>query len=641
MRQSYRTNPAQKHFEIYTNFSGGLNTVADRATLAPNEFSDLVNMDIGAKGTPKKRYGFKRHLDKPEDATGKVQGYFRLYLENGVIHELRAVGGRLYGDEGHIPIEGLEDGFQAERQIEAVQYRKELYIATGSGLVMYDGETAKLVEPYKPDPLEALYVGTNGLAENPDQYLQDGEASFLRLDGVTFSMRYGVINTPVTLSAYVSKPSEMTVEYRFMYKKEIDMEDDWKEFRGWSTERSAEFVPDDATSYQFKITAREKGNTDEFYYRDYLVPRYTVKPAEDEADDYVPTNNIHACNRILLYWDRLIMYGDPEQPDAIYISHLNNPAYFPTPNSLRFLNVEQEGITKLYRYRDMLIAFTPSSIQALHGKSPLDFYRIVLQTNIGCIAPNAVASVDNHVAFLSQDGIYVLKAMGYTENRANVERIDTNVQNLITRDEDVIFLALDGELHVVMPQKKTRLRYYYNRGRVWTKDESPIFDFINMYDFNGVMYALRENGDVITPDEVYNDDGIQYDAIFETMDFSFGQPNHIKKLKELQLTLVGTGDIYIDVFLDDNKVMSASHEYAKVGEDRYVTWEKEEKPTWKRYNTAFGSWELGESALGFPERIGKFKLSGRCTRTRVRVTHKGESNNELISVAYVFKTKKP
>ena len=212
-------NPAQKHLHIYQDFHGGMNTVDAPEKILDNECQDLVNIELGERGSLKRRHGMINFLDAPNEE-GEAQGFFRYFKEDGEFHYIVAKNGKLFKNGEYLEIEGLENGFQTERKIEAVQYKGIMYIATGTRLVQYDGDVAKVVEPYKPRPLEALYVGTNGLADNPDDFMQDGESEHLRVDGVTFNNRYGIVNEPIRLTAYISKPPGTDVEYKFEKRTE-------------------------------------------------------------------------------------------------------------------------------------------------------------------------------------------------------------------------------------------------------------------------------------------------------------------------------------------------------------------------------------------------------------------------------------
>jgi hypothetical protein len=56
-RQRMRPIPYEKHMEAYNDFSGGLNTVSSNDNLKDNEFPELMNVDLGDRGTVKRRNG--------------------------------------------------------------------------------------------------------------------------------------------------------------------------------------------------------------------------------------------------------------------------------------------------------------------------------------------------------------------------------------------------------------------------------------------------------------------------------------------------------------------------------------------------------------------------------------------------------
>src|SRR5690606_2833512 len=116
-------------------------------------------------------------------------------------------------------------------------------------------------------------------------------------------------------------------EYKFERRRSTDAQDYWFTAQDWSSDNEHVFSTDIAGEYAFKISIREKGKTKTA--DSFLVPKYIIKPTQDEDDIPVDGDTIHYCNRIMVHWDRLIMYGDPTKPDVMYISDLYNPTYFP------------------------------------------------------------------------------------------------------------------------------------------------------------------------------------------------------------------------------------------------------------------------------------------------------------------------
>jgi hypothetical protein len=141
--------------------------------------------------------------------TGDSQGMFRYYTKTSY-QDIVAINGKLYTIVDNLtykklPITGLRN-FQTTKTIEAVQYRDKLYIATGSGIVIYDGTSAYMMTAYKPNGLEALYIGTNGYAEDPSNYLQNTVGVGIAILGVTVDKRYGITNNNITFTAYYQSP---------------------------------------------------------------------------------------------------------------------------------------------------------------------------------------------------------------------------------------------------------------------------------------------------------------------------------------------------------------------------------------------------------------------------------------------------
>lgn len=639
-RQSMYPQPWVKHMEAYKDFSGGLNTITTNDNMFDNELlGGTVNIDLGERGSLKRRYGMKRHLTAP--VIGLGQGYFRYFKADGTHEEILAINGKLYKGGTELPITNLAS-FQTTRPIEAVQYKNKLYIATGTKLVVYDGTTAKVVEPYKPEPLEAFYVGTNGLADNPDQYLADGTATYLRIEGVIPSKRYGVSNKAVTFVVYVSNPTG-TVEYRMEYRL-AGSSDAWVVGRDWGTDKNIGFTFKSVGTYELKFLARMQGTTTN---EESYLPQYTVQTTE--ASPLVPYDTMHDCNRIILHWDRIILYGDPTQPTAIYISHLKNPEYIPTTNSLLFENERQEGITALVQFRDMLVAFTPTSIQALYGKAPIGddpYRRVMLSSAIGCIAPYSAKVMGNYVAFLSQEGVHILKSLGYTENRLNVEKIDHKIANIVPRETDACGMVLDGQYHLVYPNRSLRFRYYFDGLQAWVRDESSKLDFSRLYEWGGILYGqskyeghIRQFDSTLFADEEY-----VYQDIMEFKNFDFGQPYNPKKLKELQMLFGAATDLSVYVYADAASILDPNQSYASVDEAGNVVWNPVNTPNVElNISTVFGEWVMGRSVFGeYPVQLRKLELSsGKCLRTRLKVVHEKATENQLLGIGYVFKIGKP
>lgn len=636
-RKQYHTDPARKLYEEYMDFSGGLNTMTANDNLADNELANVSNFELAERGPLSRRHGMKKRI--PAVVEGKGQGYFRYYRQNGTFDEIVAVNGKLYKNGSELSITGLTQGFQKDRNIEAVQLGDVLFIATGTKLVEYDG-SARVVVEYMPQPLEALYVGLNALSANPDNYISDGVSTFLRIEGLKQSRRYGLVNTATDFEVFISKPAGATIEYKASYQHEsMEVETVIKD---WSTTRKLSFIPPLIGEYYLTFEARVQGSPDDPVR--YSLPSYKVKQVEEP--ELPNTSNIHSCNRIMLHWDRLILYGDTVQKDAIYISHLNNGRYFPINNSLMFTNEQREEVTVLVRFRDIVLAFTPHSTQILYGTNPGDFRRVTANTKVGCIAPYSAKVMGNYVVFLSYEGVHILKSLGYTENRLNVEKIDNAISNILPLHKDACAEFYHNQYHLVFPQTKQRFRFYQNMG-VWAKDDSIKLDFSKMYQYDDVLIGLSgEKGHVMEFDEaLYDDDGYYFDAEAELKSFDFSQSFHRKKLKELQLLVGNKGtssSASVLVYADRALVLGDDESHATV-ENGVVVWKTAKSPNISiQTGTVFGSWVLGVSPFGsIDSEVCELRITGKCRRAKLVFRHSEPKPFSIIGLAFIFKMKKP
>lgn len=70
--QVYRGNSEQKLYQVINNFVGGMNTVDVDEVVAPNEFRELINVDLSKYGMLQNRKGFALHKTFTEFISGTV-----------------------------------------------------------------------------------------------------------------------------------------------------------------------------------------------------------------------------------------------------------------------------------------------------------------------------------------------------------------------------------------------------------------------------------------------------------------------------------------------------------------------------------------------------------------------------------------
>lgn len=582
--------------KIRIRLSAGTNVINQTKT-----FEDLMM----TKGSEKVKYSQIRE--------GKPQGFFRFYKSPTEYDEITVISGVFYINGEETPVGDGEAEIQTERPIEAVQFYDKMYIASGSGLIEYDGNTLNFVSPYRPKALEALYIGTNGLLPNPNEFMETTSGhTVLKVKGVTFSSRYVSQNDPVTIRGFAEKVNEDDeLEWKFERRMPSHREGYYFVGRDWDVDNSYTFTTEWSGTMEIKVSVRKKGT--EVAVDEFIVPHFTIKPTDDPEDEEISTASIDSCNRILVHWDRLILYGDEGQPDVIYISHLRNPAYFPVTNSQRFITENKEGITKIVRFRDNLVVFTPTTIQAFYGKAPIGddpYFRVMLNSSIGCIAPETARVTGNHITFLSYEGVYRLKTLGYSENKVNVEPVDLQVRSDIPEDTNASAYIYDNDYCITFPSLKKHYRFNYER-ETWTSLAHDKLDYSLAYFYDGEVYLQGQNGRVVQVDE--QDvlvEGTVAPATLKTKEFDFLEPYARKKVKELHL-MVETDKpttIKAEIFVD-----------GKLNERRNIH-EIEITPDQETYEVA---------------------LAGRGYKTNVRLIHEDDAHIQVNGIGIVFKLKKP
>jgi hypothetical protein len=648
-RQNIRFDPSVKLFEAFSDFSGGVNSETSNERLRNNEYPVLDNVDLSGRGSAKRRTGRVSILANPP--SGKGQGLFHYYRRDQAEPDIvMAVGGKLYlrkpneNTVTEITITGLESGFQSELPIEAVQYKDLLFIATGTKLVEYDGTTAKVVEPYKPTAMEAIYIGTNALADNPDGYIQDQEAPNLSV-AIKPQKRSGVTNEICTMTAFVSKPASITsVKYKWEYRKVGDQT--WvlgRDFTADAAGKSWDFKPTSTGKYEIKVTIQNAAQTTQT--ADYTITNYPVNDVEDKANQTLPVDSIQTCRKIMLHWDRIILAKDNKYPHQMYISDLNNPRYFPTTNSINYDANKQEPITAMVRYRDMLVVFTKTTIQTLIGKSPSDYRRALIHDGIGCISDRTAHVIGNHIVFLSYEGIQMLAPSALTLDTLNVKRIDSQIKSAIVKDPDASALVHDGQYWLCLPSQNVIYRFYYDSG-VWVRDKSSKLNIVDFVEFENKVYELTLDGRLYKQDNsVYSDDDEVYSMRVESKYLDLSTTFNQKKLKRLYVLAKHfkvSVNLKVTVYADSAVVLTPDSGEIVINEDGSVEWRAKTEPNMHFYTgTVVGEWLLGTSPLGDVQlSVQRASVRGKCRRVKVIFEHTENRPCELYAYGLEFKQKK-
>jgi hypothetical protein len=620
--------------------SSGSSNLIQSTTLA----SDLTDFKIEVQRDTTSANGLPITVSNVQLEVGAVATPFTPFQSINY-EEITAVNGALYKNGIQLPITNLAN-FQTTRRIEAVQFQTSLYIATGSGLVEYDGTTAKTVTPYKPNGLDAMYVGYNALYPDPINYVSDSTSIAINIDTIIYDKRYGVVNQPTNFTMITTKGASDILEYKTEYKRVVDSA--WTTLQDYSLAavgKTVTFKPTEATDYSFRFSVRKQGTTGQDVVFNY--PKYTVNGTDQNTA--LSSSGIQTCNRIFVLNDRLCMYGDTVNSNQLYISHLNNPRYFPTNNMIDFKSNRQEGITACVIYRNNLVVFTPTSTQMLVGSSPQDYTKMVINASVGCIAPYSACLVTNGVYFVSKEGIFILYSIRTIGIHMDVKRVDMAIWNSVPKSTDCVGVYYNKQFHLIYPTDNVRFRYYTDLG-VWTRDTSSKMTLCQLTEWDGLLIGQRKDvGDIVQFDpknlSIVTDLGEVYKFIVETKYFDFGQPYHKKVLKQMQLLMKvqgSTSNLKVYVSADSSIVVNPDTTAIQI-QNGSVQWINSSIPNVHvDSGTVLGSWTMGTSAFGTLDSVvSMVRLSGKCRRTKIKIVQEENLPCNFLGVAYIFKLRKP
>jgi hypothetical protein len=161
---------------------------------------------------------------------------------------------------------------------------------------------------------------------------------------------------------------------------------------------------------------------------------------------------------------RLFVCGNPDYPNLLHWSDLNNPLYFPVGN-YNHIGDSGQAITGFGKQGDLLLIFKEREIHAAQyvaGTSEdIEFAKksgvavnvytakfpiTPIQMGVGCDCPNTIQLVDNRLVWATSDGkVYMLPSVNQYNER-NVRELSRNIRaQLSQHDPEEMKAAFAGE----------------------------------------------------------------------------------------------------------------------------------------------------------------------------------------------------
>lgn len=722
IRQNPMPNTSVKLMEAFMDFSGGLNSEVSNDKLKDTEFPVLENVSLAGRGSARRRYGRVDYFQNYpyQNPTTNAQGIFNYFRQGTPSPDLVvAHNGKIYlkpydkTDLQLVPIIDTANSnavfnFQATQLIDAVQYKQDMFFATGTKLceMTYDQSTAwvantaytvgqtvkvgslvykctqagtsgtvttafgtgtgivdgsckwdyawqewnaKVVVAYAPTNMEAIYIGTNALAANPNQYVQDNlSAASLSVAGIQPDKTKGNVNQPTVFTAFTNRPSTITsVDYLWEYR--LSGATTWTSGQAYAQDAAGKtwkFSPDTISNYDIRLTIRDHSVTTTT--AQMILSSYEVDPTENKlANTPLDSSAMNRCRKILLHWDRILLAQDDKNPFQMYISDLSNPRYFPSTNTIHFDTGKQEPITAIVRYRGMLIVFTRSTIQSVSGKTVETYVRNLVHDQVGCAAGLSAKVVGNNIIFLSEDGLYMIKPNQLVLEAMNVQRIDFPIKSELPSDANASAIVHDSQYFLAYPDRKLVYRLYYDTN-MWVRDTSSKLDIIQFLYDGDKVYNLTKTGKVYQHDQtVFTDCGEAFTMVVESKFIDLSAAFNNKKLRRLYVLAKHFSDHNVDISVkvqaDSAVVLDPETGGSVFDANGYLVWQTSTSPNMHFYTgTSFGTWVMGQSGFGdVALSVERAQIRGKCRRVKVRIEHSEGTNCEIFGFGLEFKLKKP
>ena len=404
---------------------------------------------------------------------------------------------------------------------------------------------------------------------------------------------------------------------------------------------------DDAGSYDIQAWVRD--SADPTNVNNTTLSGYKIDSVMDRKNILQSSEGIRTCNRIMLHWDRILLYGDTINPFLMYVSDLQNPAYIPTNNIISYDTGKLEPINSVLRFQDYLVIMTITTTQTLLGKDPSSYERYLIHDTIGCIAPKSAVVVGNQIIHMSYTGISALRPNPYRVEVMNVKRLDVQIHSEILariNQTNAAAIFYDNQYWICFPDDKVIYRFYYEQS-VWVRDKSNRLDIKQFTAHGGKAYNLTKTGNVYTHEsDVWKDVDDVYDMNVNAKMYSLGYDFNNKKLRRMYVIARHFSEdvpLYVEVWSDSALIVTPEEGHVEISEDgEHTTWVTTTTPNMHFYSgTVLGSWILGVNPLGDVQiSVQKVNLQGKCRRVRVNFRHSEDSPCEIYGFGFEYKLKK-
>lgn len=316
-------------------------------------------------------------------------------------------------------------------------------------------------------PKEAVMWGYNMLQSNAYLFTDSVAAGAVSLLGV---LPYKEDNS-LALNAKVNETVKLRCYYAGPANK-YAIKWEWKEVSGydWTVIKEEELTLTDLpqVTADFSFPAEELMVRITFTKEDTTFPEQVLTVAFNLSQDDNTNTNLKQENYDLStatgmsYWkNRLIVYGLPQDKTVLFMSDVNDPTYFPYPNSADLFD---EPVVHVLPFLDNLLVFTTTKLYMITlSEDGLGWNKRHIQSNLDIKEwdTHLIQQVKNMVFFKSGNYYYMVvpSTKLTTLNQLVVTPVSKNIERLLDdfkeNIDNIIELVYDYD-------RELELVHYYN-----------------------------------------------------------------------------------------------------------------------------------------------------------------------------------
>lgn len=375
-------------------------------------------------------------------------------------------------------------------------------------------------------PKEAVMWGYNMLQTNAYTFTDTEAAGTIQLLGLLpykadSSLALNAkVNETVKLRCYYAGPSANTYTIKWEWKEVTGS--DWTAFKE-EVDKVMTGLPQITADFSFpaeelmiRITFTKTGTT---FPEQVLTVAFNLSQSDTGNTNLKQENYDLSTATGMTYWkNRLIVYGLPQDRTVMFMSDVNDPTYFPYPNSADLFD---EPVIHVLPFLDNLLVFTTTKLHMLTlSTDGLSWTKKHIQSNLDIKEwdIHLIQQVKNMVFFKS--GNYYYMVVPSTKTTSLGQLVVTNVSKNIERLLDSFKENIDSIV---------KLMYDYDRGL-------ELVHYYNFLDYEDVhnVYVFK------TVYDVYMNIVLLYNTMTRTWRFHIFESSDIVKPYKQDTTKKGT-----------------------------------------------------------------------------------------------------